>query len=192
MISNEYIINDEVIFNVNTNELQPLGDNGERVSLNMPTARCLHILLESNGRVISREEFLDTVWKARGVIVSQNTFYQNISLLRKSLSQAGLSQDIIVTVRHRGFVIASGVQIISCMSTDESEEPLNVQIIGNSSLSAPERKSDNHLPLQENVKEKIRGNKIAVLTLPGWLLILLVTVAAVNVFSLLWQVVISG
>jgi DNA-binding winged helix-turn-helix (wHTH) protein len=34
----------------------------------------------------------------------QNTFYQNISLLRKSLLKAGLSQDIIVTVRQRGFI----------------------------------------------------------------------------------------
>ncbi|ACI11902.1 hypothetical protein KPK_5127 [Klebsiella variicola] len=31
--------------------------------------------------------------------MSQNTFYQNISLLRKSLLKAGLSADIIITVR---------------------------------------------------------------------------------------------
>ena len=83
MIFNEYIINNEVIFNVNMNELQPVGDNGESVTLNAPTARCLQLLLESNGKIISREEFLDSVWKTRGVVVSQNTFYQNID--RKSV-----------------------------------------------------------------------------------------------------------
>ena len=56
MIFNEYIINNEVIFNVNMNELQPVGDNGESVTLNAPTARCLQLLLESNGKIISREE----------------------------------------------------------------------------------------------------------------------------------------
>jgi DNA-binding winged helix-turn-helix (wHTH) protein len=30
------------------------------------------------------------LWETRGVVVSQNTFYQNISLLRKSLLKAGL------------------------------------------------------------------------------------------------------
>ena len=83
MIFNEYIINNEVIFNVNMNELQPVGENGDSVTLNVPTARCLQLLLESNGKIISREEFLDIVWKNRGIVVSQNTFYQNISLLRK-------------------------------------------------------------------------------------------------------------
>ncbi|ENF1920984.1 winged helix-turn-helix domain-containing protein, partial [Klebsiella michiganensis] len=107
MIFNEYIINNEVIFNVNMNELQPVGENGDSVTLNVPTARCLQLLLESNGKIISREEFLDIVWKNRGIVVSQNTFYQNISLLRKSLLKAGLSQDIIVTVRQRGFVLAA-------------------------------------------------------------------------------------
>ncbi|MFK5298449.1 hypothetical protein ACI3TF_29155, partial [Klebsiella pneumoniae] len=32
----------------------------------------------------SWDEFLAAVWETRGVVVSQNTFYQNISLLRKS------------------------------------------------------------------------------------------------------------
>lgn len=136
MIFNEYIINNEVIFNVNVNELQPPGENGEGVSLNAPTARCLQLLLESNGKIISREEFLDTVWKTRGVVVSQNTFYQNISLLRKSLLKAGLSQDIIVTVRQRGFVLASGSHIASFFKTEEEDSgnTSNIQVINNASL----------------------------------------------------------
>lgn len=135
MIFNEYIINNEVIFNVNVNELQPLGENGEGVSLNAPTARCLQLLLESNGKIISREEFLDTVWKTRGVVVSQNTFYQNISLLRKSLLKAGLSQDIIVTVRQRGFVLASGSHIASSFRAEEEDSgnTSNIQVINNTS-----------------------------------------------------------
>ena len=81
MVFNQYIINDEVIFDTNMNMLQPLGKKGEGVSLNAPTARCLQLLLESSNRVVSREEFLDSVWKTRGIVVSQNTFYQNISCL---------------------------------------------------------------------------------------------------------------
>jgi DNA-binding winged helix-turn-helix (wHTH) protein len=72
------------------NELQPLaGKDHEAISLNAPTARCLQLLLQNCGKVF-RDEFLAAVWETRGVVVSQNTFYQNISLLRKSLLKAGL------------------------------------------------------------------------------------------------------
>jgi DNA-binding winged helix-turn-helix (wHTH) protein len=71
------------------------------VTLNAPTARCLQLLLESNGKLYPGGVSGYSV-ENRGIVVSQNTFYQNISLLRKSLLKAGLSQDIIVTVRQRG------------------------------------------------------------------------------------------
>ena len=39
------------------NELRPLSGDGECVSLNAPTARCLLLLLQNSGKVISRDEF---------------------------------------------------------------------------------------------------------------------------------------
>ncbi len=119
MAFSEFIINNEVIFDVNMSELRPVNGNGESINLNGPTARCLQLLIESNGRIISREEFLESVWKTRGVVVAQNTFYQNISLLRKSLLKAGLSQDIIVTVRQRGFILATGSLIVPVVKAEE-------------------------------------------------------------------------
>ena len=118
MLFNSYMINDKVIFNVNKSEFQSLTDNGVTVTLNAPTARCLQLLLDSSGKVISREKFLDEVWNARGVVVSENTFYQNISLLRKSLIRAGLNNEIIITVRRRGFVISEGT-VIKMLPPDE-------------------------------------------------------------------------
>ncbi len=128
MTFNSYIINDEVIFNMDVNELQPVaGKDHEAITLNTPTARCLQLLLESNGNIISRDEFLSAVWKERGVVVSQNTFYQNISLLRKSLLRAGLTQDVVVTVRQRGFVIATGTVIrqVTLQNEFNSAQPLS-------------------------------------------------------------------
>lgn len=188
MIFNEYIINNEIIFNVNMNELRPLGENGEGVILNAPTARCLQLLLESNGKIISREEFLDVVWKNRGVVVSQNTFYQNISLLRKSLIKAGLSQDIIVTVRQRGFVLAAGSHISSFFRADdvESEKPLNLQMITNTSFPAVEGTAINSIVESKNTKENVIDKRTVVFKLPGWFLALLVIMVAANILSLLW------
>lgn len=186
MIFNEYIINNEVIFNVNMNELQPVGENGESVTLNAPTARCLQLLLESNGKIISREEFLDIVWKTRGVVVSQNTFYQNISLLRKSLVKAGLSQDIIVTVRQRGFVLAAGSNIASFVRADEKEpeSPESVQITASTSSPPIEKSVMNNSFVREEVQKNVTTDKTTVFKLPGWILPLLLVLTAANILSL--------
>lgn len=193
MIFNEYIINGEVIFDVNGNELRPVGANGESVSLNAPTARCLQLLLESHGKIVSREEFLDTVWKTRGVVVSQNTFYQNISLLRRSLAKSGLSKNIISTVRQQGFVLASDSHITPSFKTEvvPAEQVVDIQVTAD--VDPP---PDNNNYIKEiltegevNVQHHDKTQYIS--KLPGWILPLLVATIAANALSLFWLVVIN-
>lgn len=193
MTFNEYIINGEVVFDVNDNGLRPLGEHGERVSLNAPTARCLQLLLESHGKIVSREEFLDTVWKTRGVVVSQNTFYQNISLLRRSLSKAGLSKDIISTVRQQGFVLTSDSHIISSFKTEDvpTEQEDDIQVADD--VVAP---PDNNHHIKERLIEgevKVQHHDKAqyISRLPRWILPLLVAAIAANALSIFWLVVIN-
>lgn len=183
---NLFMINEEVIFDANANELQSLKDKLAIVSLNAPTARCLQLLLESKGRVISREQFLAEVWNARGVVVSQNTFYQNISLLRKSLEQAGLSKDIIITVRKRGFILAPDVEISTYLNVAErsNDKPLNEQI--NKFLI--EKKTD---PVDEGLlahKHKC-FRKRRVLNIPIWILLILIVMTGVNMILLYFNVI---
>ncbi|URN99640.1 winged helix-turn-helix domain-containing protein [Leclercia adecarboxylata] len=106
-----FIINDEIIFDVNSCQVKALDGPDEGIILNTPTARCLQLLIDKRGEVVSRESFLEQVWQVRGIVVSQNTFYQNISLLRKSLKKVGLTEDIIVTVRRKGFMLATDTRI---------------------------------------------------------------------------------
>ena len=96
---------------MNDGVLIPLSQMGERIILNTPTARCLELLIERQGLVVSRDDFLEEVWGTKGIVVSHNTFYQNISLLRKSLKKTGLSDNIVVTVRRKGFTLSSDVVI---------------------------------------------------------------------------------
>lgn len=186
MTFSAFIINNEVIFDVNMSELRSVNGNGKTISLNGPTARCLQLLIESNGRIISREEFLETVWKTRGVVVAQNTFYQNISLLRKSLVKAGLSQDIIITVRQRGFILATDSAITPIAKTEEAEETV---------LATPEISSVKVEELlmdetQEIKKEKrlyqTENRKSGTFKLPMWFIVMFVVLAATNILSLLF------
>lgn len=113
MAYNFFIINDEIIFDVNSCKVKALDDASEAIILNAPTARCLQLLIDKRGETVSRECFLEQVWQVRGIVVSQNTFYQNISLLRKSLKKVGLTEDIIITVRRKGFMLATDTRIQS-------------------------------------------------------------------------------
>lgn len=129
MAFNSYIINDEIIFNKDTFELKSVTDVNEAISLNAPTARCLLLLIERKGEVISRECFMDQVWHAHGIVVSENTFYQNISLLRKSLKKIAPKMDIVITVRSKGFFIADSTNIASLEDDSSAQSMLARNII---------------------------------------------------------------
>ncbi|EOV6079774.1 MULTISPECIES: winged helix-turn-helix domain-containing protein [Klebsiella] len=189
MTFNSYIINDEVIFNMDVNELQPVaGKDYEAITLNTPTARCLQLLLESNGNIISRDEFLSAVWKERGVVVSQNTFYQNISLLRKSLLRAGLTQDVVVTVRQRGFVIATGTVIrqVTLQNEFNSAQPLStdasMRIINDKYIA----KIDD-AEVQNSVRKTFRINGLTSRQLSWWTFIIVAIMAIINMIFLCFK-----
>lgn len=189
MTFNSYIINDEVIFNMDVNELQPVaGKDHEAITLNTPTARCLQLLLESNGNIISRDEFLSAVWKERGVVVSQNTFYQNISLLRKSLLRAGLTQDVVVTVRQRDFVIATGTVIrqVTLQNEFNSAQPLStdasMRIINDKYIA----KIDD-AEVQNSVRKTFRINGLTSRQLSWWTFIIVAIMAIINIIFLCFK-----
>ena len=197
VLFNGCIINQEIIFNANMNELRPLAGDGECISLNAPTARCLLLLLQNCGKVISRDEFL--------VVVSQNTFYQNISLLRKSLVKAGLSEDIIITVRQKGFSVAPNTLVIP-LSDEECENMNRVtlthyqnnKVVG--FISEEKEKPDTHLnlPLIENSSkhgsdlmankpeegEKASERLHVTFEIPVWLIALIVVMIVINIIVL--------
>lgn len=205
LLFNGCIINQEVIFNANMNELRSLTGNGECISLNAPTARCLLLLLQNKGKVISRDEFLASVWETRGVVVSQNTFYQNISLLRKSLVRAGLSEDIIITVRQKGFSVAPDTMIIP-LSDEECENMNRITLMnysGNNGgdIISSDRDTSNlklSIPLPESVSNKdvdLRKNNVADtgkaserlhvhFKMPIWLIALIVVMIVINIIVL--------
>ncbi|EIX9503216.1 winged helix-turn-helix domain-containing protein [Klebsiella pneumoniae] len=189
MTFNSYIINDEVIFNMDVNELQPVaGKDHEAITLNTPTARCLQLLLESNGNIISRDEFLSAVWKERGVVVSQNTFYQNISLLRKSLLRAGLTQDVVVTVRQRGFVIATGTVIrqVTLQNEFNSAQPLSTDASMRTINDKYIARIDD-AEVQNSVRKTFRINGLTSRQLSWWTFIIVAIMAIINIIFLCFK-----
>lgn len=96
------IINQTICFSPDEHLLYPVGRKHAALSLNVPVSRCLALLLSSDGQVVPRQTFYTEVWENQGLYVTDNTFYQNISLLRKTLRAAGIHDNIIQTVPREG------------------------------------------------------------------------------------------
>lgn len=106
-----YIINNIIEFHPAASTLRDLRNPDRVVVLNSPAGRCLLLLIERAGSIVTQQEFLDIVWKSRGMLVSSNTYYQNISILRKGLKKIGFDDDPIVTIPRIGLTLASDTQI---------------------------------------------------------------------------------
>lgn len=106
-----YLINNVVIFYPEEHRLMPLDNKGVETSLNIPASRCLLLLIERKNSVVSKKEFYEQAWEQHGTYVTANTFYQNISLLRKGLKSAGISEELIRTVPKKGLTLSDEVTI---------------------------------------------------------------------------------
>lgn len=179
MIFKDAIINDAVVFKMNDSELIPLTQDGEAILLNTPTARCLQLLVERQGRVVSRDDFLEQVWGAKGIVVSQNTFYQNISLLRKSLKKAGLQEDIVVTVRRKGFTLSSEVVI---KIAEKGGAAGTSALVHQPSVAAKEGDVTN-----TSITAPVRMNLCSIPKWMTFLLVLIFLIEIINFFSFIFN-----
>ncbi|TLU67878.1 CadC family transcriptional regulator [Enterobacter sp. MF024] len=180
MAFKKFMINGEVIFDADSNELKSIIGNEECIMLNAPTARCLQLLLERRDQVISREVFLEEVWRSRGIVVSENTFYQNISLLRKSLIKVGITEDIIVTIRQKGFIISesSNVTPIAHEKTEYSLSTYHEQIEDDAS----------EILSTNNFKGEIKNREtFNTFRLSKWILIACFILIIIDIFTLFFK-----
>lgn len=77
--------------------------NGEKISLSKNEYKILNILMESKGKVVSREKLMELLWET-DCFVDENTLSVNVGRLRKRLEAAGL-KDFITTKFGVGYLI---------------------------------------------------------------------------------------
>lgn len=75
----------------------------EKISLSKNEYRILFVLMESKGRVVSRERLMEQLWET-DCFVDENTLSVNVNRLRKRLEAAGL-HDFIKTKFGVGYLI---------------------------------------------------------------------------------------
>jgi len=118
------LINKIVAFSPEKNTIYQTNSLVEGTPLNVPVSRCLALLLSRAGEVVSRQTFYSEVWEKQGLYVTDNTFYQNISLLRKTLRAAGIHENIIQTVPREGIRFTGTAETLIGQSKEgHSAEP---------------------------------------------------------------------
>ncbi|AUY23691.1 MAG: winged helix-turn-helix domain-containing protein [Mixta calida] len=113
-----YIINDVIYFCPEKKKLSIRRVETKEITLTQPAARCLEILLKTDGIVLQKELY-DFAWGENGRNVSPNTLYQNISLIRRGLNQLQPEAGRwVITVPRKGFKIEQSITLVH--SDDES------------------------------------------------------------------------
>lgn len=83
----------------------------EQINIPPTAARLLDLFIESKGRVLSRDELLNTIWDKYGISPSNNTLNQYISFLRKVFCKIGLQHELIITVPRVGFLMNGDIDV---------------------------------------------------------------------------------
>lgn len=131
----KYAINDRIIFLPEERKFASLNTTGKEVLLHLPVCRLLIILLNNTGVVLSHDELMQEVWGVKKQVVTMNTLYQNISLLRRCLKRAGVSPKSIRTYPKVGFCFFGQVKKIDNSLSPALNTSVNGLIINDSLLT---------------------------------------------------------
>lgn len=77
--------------------------NNERIDLTKNEFKILQLLLDSKGKVVSRDDIMVKLWETDS-FVDENTLTVNIARLRKKLESSGLA-DFITTKKGMGYLV---------------------------------------------------------------------------------------
>lgn len=99
----DYFINQIIHFDSINGLLKLIDNDNSTIQLSRPGSRLLTELITHCGNTMTREELLQLVWEEHGLRPSGSNLSNHISLLRKTFSQLGINENIIITVPKKGF-----------------------------------------------------------------------------------------
>jgi DNA-binding winged helix-turn-helix (wHTH) protein len=117
-MNNIYLINETVLFIAAQHRLEPVGEQGAATTLNVPVSRCLLLLLQNMGEVVSQKDFVYEVWESKGQFANTNTYFQSIHLLRKALKIAGIKDAVIKTIPKEGLKFVGRLTLLEENNSD--------------------------------------------------------------------------
>ena len=115
----KYLIDNAIEFNTDDGTLHYPASQ-DVLKLTLPAARLLEEFLSSEGRDLTREYLLETVWDKHGLQASGNNLNQYVSIVRRNLAMLEC-HELIVTLPKVGFKLNTAVSV-KCLETPASVE----------------------------------------------------------------------
>ncbi|AJP58289.1 hypothetical protein UC34_17595 [Pandoraea vervacti] len=94
-------------FDTDTFALVSRLDDTQSVPLGAAAGRCLQVLLEADGEIVTKKSLLAQGWEQYGAVVSDNNLSQSIVRIRKALQQLGVDPAALITLPRIGYRITS-------------------------------------------------------------------------------------
>jgi TolB-like protein/DNA-binding winged helix-turn-helix (wHTH) protein len=87
-----------------------LSRGGQRIALEPKALRVLTLLVSRAGRLVDKQELLESVWP--NTFVEENTLTRTIAILRRGLGDSSRDSKLIETVPTRGYRFIAAVEIL--------------------------------------------------------------------------------
>ena len=116
---------------------QMLFREGDHVALPPKVTELLVALVEAAGRVLTREQLLQRLW--RDTVVEEGSLTSHISMLRKTLGEGPNGQDFIETLPKRGYRFVASVKRAASQAPDSGVDRAMLVVLPFENLTAGER-----------------------------------------------------
>lgn len=122
-MSINYLIEKRVVYSPSTNTLHSLIDDSQ-FTLLAAASECLLLLLINHGKLVSKTRLTYVGWEQYSLHVSDNTFYQNILIMRRGIKLCGINEEIIKTIPRKGLMIPDTVKVeMTPLVTQDIQSP---------------------------------------------------------------------
>lgn len=107
----KFLIADTARFDSDTFTLHAVASPDMPLPLGAAASRCLMVLLEAGGDIVTKKTLLAQAWEQYGAVVSENNLSQAILQIRRVLQQTGVDPAVLVTVPRIGYRLVNATKV---------------------------------------------------------------------------------
>lgn len=139
-----YLISRSVRFDNEAFVLYAADAPNEKLRIGAIASRCLTLLVDANGEIVTKRDLMSGAWGAFGLEVTENSLAQVIRQLRVALDKLLPGQELILTVPRIGYRSSAQVELIDEAPTiallHEPSPALSADMLSTSTSEAPHQR----------------------------------------------------
>ncbi|WP_315809277.1 winged helix-turn-helix domain-containing protein [Pseudomonas sp. C9-3] len=123
-----YAINHSIHFDSEAFELYLAEAPTERIRIGAIASRCLTLLVQADGKIVTKREFMSGAWGSFGLEVTENSLAQVIHQLRAALEKLQPGHELILTTPRIGYRIHESVELLDAISPEAVRDPVGLSV----------------------------------------------------------------